>query len=51
MFLHNHANNAKGIKFGTNDADIRKINNRIGGILKPSHFWQNFNMSISQKDF
>ena len=41
----------KGPKFGTNEAVIIKINNRIGSILELSCFWQNFNMSISHKGF
>ena len=48
---YNCANNGKGAKFGTNEADIISINNRIGGILKLSYFWQNFNMPILHKGF
>ena len=50
IFLYNHANNGKGAKFGTK-ADIIQINNRIGGTLKLSYFWQNFNTPISHKGF
>ena len=38
-------------KFVTNGADIVQINIQIGGILKLSYFWQNFNMPISHKGF
>ena len=50
-FWYNRANDGKGVKFGTNEADVIQINDRIGGILKLSYFWQNFNVSISNKDF
>ena len=48
-FLFNHVNNGKGAKYCTNEADIIKINNRIGGILKLSYFRQNFKMPTSHK--
>ena len=51
MFWNNHASTGKGPTFATNEADMIQVNNQIGGILKLSYFWQNFNMPISHKSF
>ena len=46
LFWYNCANNDDGAKFGANETDITNINNRIGGILELSYFWQNFIMYL-----
>ena len=36
LLVKSRQNIGKGAKFGTNEADIMQINNRIGCIVKPS---------------
>ena len=42
QFWYNRPDNGKDAKFGTNKADIIKINNRIGGILILLYFLAEF---------